>query len=581
MINSPIKFYPKNQYRKLNDAQATRINKDHKATVSVDSEGNLQYLSETIITPKGISKENTKISVVPNADEKVTSISEVEHLFAGIVHMNVILTNACNLSCTYCYEQHNKDFGRFTEESLMDAYNFLLHTSKAENKRMQFFGGEPLIHKDLILNFIEKNKDYLEQNAIGEQKQVISTITNGILLTPEFINRYFAVDFTYMLISLDTLDADLDHRELSQQQIDKIVNSIDLIPAHAKDRVWMRNTISRETVADLKNYIDTVYAKGIRNIIIHPLILDSTKGFILWSDEEWNTLHEVILSAITRYHDLEISFSEGVGKKGENNCMVGSDMIAIDGSGDFSGCYFFTNQKANGTGHTILGNVFTNSVYVDRYVHFQKEFMKMFEEEEQCKSCNYRRHCYQCPAGNLDTGPKMFRPDNMCQKVVKLYLDLNNDVARKQFEIKYNNTVKQLEEQGEDQTFTNFGFYLMYVMLAGRHASATEERNNPQVSAGKMFATWKAAVESKSQIRYNSYNDFINSLPTPTEEITVKELYEFLLEHLGMSSEKSKSFNELTLESKAGYFVLLQFLALNHKNNQITESLAKSIIEAN
>ena len=96
MINSPIKFYPKNQYRKLNDAQATRINKDHKATVSVDSEGNLKYLSETIITPKGISKENTKISVVPDADEKVSSISEVDHLFAGIAHMNIILTNACN-----------------------------------------------------------------------------------------------------------------------------------------------------------------------------------------------------------------------------------------------------------------------------------------------------------------------------------------------------------------------------------------------------------------------------------------------------------------------------------------------------
>lgn len=205
----------------------------------------------------------------------------------------------------------------------------------------------------------------------------------------------------------------------------------------------------------------------------------------------------------------------------------------------------------------------------------------MFEEEEQCKSCNYRQHCYQCPAGNLDTGPKMFRPDNMCQKVVKLYLDLNNDVARKQFEIKYNNTVEQLKEQGEDQVFTNFGFYLMYVMLAGRHASATEDKDFPVVSASRTFAIWKAAVESKGSLSYTSFNDFIDSLPATEEDLTVKEIYEFLLEHLGMSSEKSKTVTELTLESKAGYFVLLQFLALNHKNNQITESLAKSIIEAN
>lgn len=575
MSTSPIKFY-----RKLNTAQEKRIVDDHQATVVIDEQGKLQYLSEQIITPKGLVKNNKKISIVPSVDERIISVDECSALFSELSHMNIILTNACNLSCTYCYEQHNKDFGRFTEESLLEAYNFLLKYSKTSYRQFQFFGGEPLIHKDLILNFLDKNKDYLSENARATKRQVISMITNGILLTPEFIQEYFGYDFTWMLISLDTLDANVDHRELEQKQIDDILASIKLIPYEAKQRVWMRCTISRETVAGLEQYINTVYDLGVRNIIIHPLTLDSTVGFIPWHDSEWKVLHSTLMSAIYKYHDLEISFSEGVGTKGENNCMIGSDMVAIDGSGDFSGCYFFTNQKGNGTDHTILGNVFNNTIYIDRYTTFQKEFQKMFEVEEQCRTCDYQNHCYQCPAGNLDTGSKMFRPDDMCQKIVKLYLDLQRDVIRKRFAVKFEHTLNMVHEQGLDQVFRTTGFYLMYLMFGGVQRSDGDDFSSPDIPADELFALWKDTIESDDRPDVSTFQSFIKSLDyNCSRRLSVKELYEFLLKYAGLPNDVSKRFTEDNVEASVGYFVLLQMLVMNIKHQRPHELIAQQIAD--
>lgn len=408
------------------------INPDHEATVGVSPDGTLQFRTEDIITPKGLSKQNKLISILPSAEEKVVSFSEVQHLFQDIGHMNVILTNACNLSCSYCYEQHKKDYGRFTEDSLLKAYNWLLDNSQAKNKRFQFFGGEPLIHKDLIVNFLERNKEYLAKTFF-DKGQAVSMITNGILLNKEFCKTYFEYDFTYMMISLDTLKIELDHRELKQEQIDHIIDTVSGLPRHAKDRIFFRCTLAQEHAPYFKEYMEKLYGIGIRNIIVHPLVHDSSVGYISWNTDTWSNLHSDIIHLIDKYADFEISFSEGVGQKVENNCLVGSDMIAIDGSGDFTGCYFFTNMKeVDAVKPTVLGNIFEDRVHIDRYTTFQDLYAKMHTEEEQCKSCDYRNYCYQCPAGNVSTGTPLFRPDDMCQKIVKLYLDLQDDVAKKQ-----------------------------------------------------------------------------------------------------------------------------------------------------
>ena len=416
-------------YRKLTDAQKSRI-ENHKASVSFDSSGALKVHEELLNIGEKGTKTNKIISVIPNTDENISSFKDAEYLFRDLVHMNALLTNACNLSCSYCYEQHNTDFGRFSTTTLKKAYDWLKSVNNNKKKVFQFFGGEPLIHKKLIRDFMEEYDSELDLNYNNFKGVYVSMCSNGLLLDDEFIEYYFTKKYTHMMISLDTFNSAVDHREITPEQLEKIVSHIKKIISVVDDpnRLIIRATLSEETSGDMGDFIDRLYSIGVRNLIVHPLVLDSRRGFINWEDSNWERMRSQIFSALSKYKNLIIKFSEGVGMKSDNNCMVGSDMIAIDASGDFSGCYFFTNQKSNGADIAILGNIFNDSVYIDRYKNFQKVYAEMFDSEEQCKTCDYQNACYQCPAGNLDTGSKLFRPDDMCQKIVKLYLDFQKDV---------------------------------------------------------------------------------------------------------------------------------------------------------
>jgi radical SAM protein with 4Fe4S-binding SPASM domain len=410
----------------------------------------------------------------------------------------------------------------------------------------------------LILSFLKKHQVYLSANFNKHEKQAVSMITNGLLMDREFVQEYFSYDFTSAMFSLDTIDANLDHRELSQKQIQQILDNVDSVPEHAKKRVSARCTISRETATDMNAYIESIYKIGVRSVIIHPLILDSARGFIEWPEKEWEILRTTILTVMNKYQDLEISFSEGVGKKGENNCMIGSDMIAIDGSGDYSGCYFFTNQKAGPTNKMILGNIFTETIYIDRYQTFQKEFKQMFETEEQCKTCDYRDACYQCPAGNMDTGPKMFRPDSMCQQIVKLYLDLQTEVAKKQFVTSCNEFLNSISIGGMD-FFKTKVLYLMYVYFAGKHPEESEDKNTPDVSIGEIFYLWSTIDRTSHNLDLSSFQNFVFSLPYDcSKSIEVAELFSKI-------SGTPVASKDWTLEDRIGFFVLLQTFVYKHK----------------
>lgn len=574
--------------KNLNDLQKKR-HKDHIATVTITEDGKFQTNSQHIITPAGKDKINKRISVLPDPDEKIVKMSEAKYLFQDLQQMNLILTNACNLACTYCYEQHNRDFGRFTNESLLEAYNFLLHSSDHEKKIFQFFGGEPLIHKDLILDFLRKNKDYLDANSKGWTKQYVSCVTNGLLITQDFMDEYFDYDFTFMLVSLDTIRADVDHREIGQKKIDALIRTLHSIPQKAKDtqRITMRCTLAKENAPYFKEFVKAVYDAGVRNIVVHPLILDSSRGFIAWTDEEWNTLHQDILWVLDYYFDLAIHFSEGVGQKGENNCMVGSDMVAIDASGDYSGCYFFTNQKAGPAGKTILGNVFEDRLYLDRYRGFQESFSKMVEEEEQCRSCDYKNACYQCPAGNMDTGTKLFRPDDMCQKIVKLYVDLQEDVHLKMFHKKYKDIYDACEREGEEKIFKRACLHLMFKMFSNFHANREDTGWGLEEisSSTQLLHAWKRMIEDRYSQKELDFKDFMSNVHKyiSKEEMTVQDMYEWMCEKANIPNELSKAVTDLNFVARVSYLVFLHFLILNNERamrSSSVESVKDKLLKA-
>jgi radical SAM protein with 4Fe4S-binding SPASM domain len=570
----------------MDDARRKRI-EEHRASVIATDSG-LQFKSIDIITPKGLAKKNKLITVMPAPDETIVPLGDVPYLFSQLKQMNLILTNACNLACTYCYEQHGKDFGRFTPESLLTAYRFLNNSNDHQRKVFQFFGGEPLIHKDLIMNFIRDNQEELRENSKGDFNTVVGCVTNGLLLTQDLVDEYFSYDFTWMLISLDTDRAEVDHREIGQEKINKLMNQLRTIPDAPKQekRVTIRVTLARENAPYFRDFVDNLYAVGIRRLVVHPLVLDSARGFIQWEEHEWGTLHDDIINSLKYYHDLQIHFSEGVGKKGEENCMIGSDMIAIDGSGDFSGCYFFTNQKAGPAGKTILGNVFDDKIYLDRYKGFQKEYAKMFEEEEQCKTCDYKNACYQCPAGNMDTGSKtLFRPDDMCQKIVKLFVDLQEDIAKKQFRTKYDILIQALDNEGCNITQLKALAYLIFFYVYNYHPDKdiVHERVEERFKTPEhLLGFWLDLMNSEHNLRdiqKSEFMDYIASKIDDSKQCTIDEFYYKALNKMGKTP--AVNVKAETDQQKIFYLALLHMIILIPETKALEDTFKYKLVDDN
>jgi uncharacterized protein len=555
---------------------------DHKASVSTSEDGTLQFESHNIITPKGLEKINKLISVVPKPEETIVPLSSVSYLFQELKQMNLILTNACNLSCSYCYEQHNKDFGRFTNESLLSAYRFLVEANSRQKKVFNFFGGEPLIHKDIILDFVRKNEKELQENARGDFNTVVGIVTNGLLLTKPLIDEFLSYDFTYILISLDTDHSEVDHREIGQDKIDQLMEHIRYMPDGPKQekRVTIRCTLARENAPFFTEFADNLYERGIRRMVVHPLVLDSSKGFIRWKDEEWNKLHKDILAVLDKYTDMQIHFSEGVGQKGEENCMIGSDMIAIDASGDFSGCYFFTNQKANSTSETILGNLFHRNIYIDRYKTFQKAYAEMFEMEEQCQKCDYKNACYQCPAGNLDTGTRMFRPDDMCQKIVKLYIDLQEDISKKQFKKKYESICSALNTEGENITFVKGLSYLMFYFHFNYHPKLEIVHDGVYEidDYRKMLSLWMNIINGNNTVDFTA-NEFTSQIKNALTDETVEidDFYYFIVQRGKLAPIDRKAKGETSYQ-RAFFLSLLHMIILQSMHKTFEGTFSERLV---
>lgn len=102
--------------------------------------------------------------------------------------MYLILTQNCNLKCTYCFLDNNphKDFcasymNISTAQKAVDKfYNYLIH-KKIEKATIIFYGGEPLIMNELFVDIVK----YAEEKNYN---WMFSIITNGTLVNGDIVD---------------------------------------------------------------------------------------------------------------------------------------------------------------------------------------------------------------------------------------------------------------------------------------------------------------------------------------------------------------------------------------------------------
>jgi uncharacterized protein len=114
------------------------------------------------------------------------------------LHAVLHLTSACNMRCSYCYVDRSS-CEVMTPEVMRQAVDFALRHSPDAPSGVSFFGGEPLLHKDLIVETV----DYCR--FLGKRDGArfhLKLTTNGLLLDDAFVD-YAAREGIYVALSID------------------------------------------------------------------------------------------------------------------------------------------------------------------------------------------------------------------------------------------------------------------------------------------------------------------------------------------------------------------------------------------
>ena len=98
--------------------------------------------------------------------------------------VRIFLGDACNFNCSYCIQNRRVNFSDIKKYNIEDICNAILHyfnLSEKEILEINFMGGEPLLHKEKIIEIVK----YIENNT---KNSSFYFITNGVLFDGHMAN---------------------------------------------------------------------------------------------------------------------------------------------------------------------------------------------------------------------------------------------------------------------------------------------------------------------------------------------------------------------------------------------------------
>jgi uncharacterized protein len=107
--------------------------------------------------------------------------------------VTVLTTLQCNFACDYCFQGDHGDYNKFAAKMSLDTARKValwieqrLDEVKPEKFHLTLFGGEPLLNLPVAYYLAERTHAMCAARGMPHS---VSVITNGLLLTPEVVDR--------------------------------------------------------------------------------------------------------------------------------------------------------------------------------------------------------------------------------------------------------------------------------------------------------------------------------------------------------------------------------------------------------
>lgn len=317
----------------------------------------------------------------------------------------LMVTHACNLNCSYCYETHKEDRYMTLESAkqiIVREASEIEKGDRFDELQVDFMGGEPLMNFALIKEIVE----WLKEGAINVPWICFGS-TNATLLTDE-IKEWLRENRKYIV-----LGASYDGTG-SMQSKNRGTDFFDIDLDFFHD-LWpeqtFQMTISKETLPDFAEGVLAVQRKGYEINASLAQGVDWTREDALLYREQLTMLKDAYLkdltlrplNRLTRYVDV---FNAAPTENRQiHGCGSGLNMVTYDIDGARYGCHMFTP--------IVLGR--ERAVGVDDVDWDAPDLMA----DSFCECCVLRRFCPTCPGFNYKyRGDFAVRDKRWCQMVL-------------------------------------------------------------------------------------------------------------------------------------------------------------------
>lgn len=319
----------------------------------------------------------------------------------------LFLTYCCNLSCEYCFAKdlvhNNKGNATISQEHINRICNYIksdIILNHRKNNSIVFFGGEPSLVPDVIIDIINKTYDLNLKYSI---------YTNGLLIDklPDILLEKMQT----ILVAIDGYK-ESHERFKPQGSYEQIINNVQSIRNRTNAQIIGRITLEEESnifysVKNILKYFDFVHWQIVnKNDFVNPekFINDYKNNvndlFAYWKE----SLKNGVVLNIIPFNRIVLSLLTNE-KSASFRCGCGSSIQAIDIDGNIYSCDEYINQTSQS-----IGNINSNAHNLIKY----KSHIELFAD---CGKCDISNICLGRCRKSLETQPP---------KLIKIYCALTH-----------------------------------------------------------------------------------------------------------------------------------------------------------
>ena len=358
-----------------------------------------------------------------------------------------ILTENCNLRCTYCFEKDTRAVSKYmSEETAFKMIDFLVANAIASNDKKRtvnitFFGGEPMLCTDLMISMLRYGVEKEKETGV---KIKFAIITNGTIYNEKveaFLEEWYRLT-GYVDIQL-SIDGIPEIQNGNRPCANTCIKSSDLVEAAipkfkeffdkhniSHERLHVHSVISKSSLPRLYDS----YLYFIRTLKVHfkfAWVIEDD-----WDDNDVLILDRELDKIYSDLSKITLNKNRFPFKRFDrcSGCSSGRRMVGMDTDGNIYPCHRFFFYNSERRNDVLYGNIHNENP-------INPEIQAIFAAIDESKMSD--NPCQVCVAVNFEFGGDLYtRPNNYDEKFMtvinKHYYRFINIIERR-------NTSKLLE----------------------------------------------------------------------------------------------------------------------------------------